>query len=162
MISKTRLVPLYGIVRTCTSATQICPKSEWDTGVSELWAFNLDHFLPVLLILSKHLSIFLPSYWGFLFLITAERGRKGKRLKMGKRGCRGLPGIELPPRRRLHMMCAHVACSTWSNMISDWNFIFDHIIFEHNMVNDYVRIWLAPLHPPCNKKMDKLWVEFHP
>ena len=37
------------------------PKSEWDTGVSDLGAFKLDHLQPAKLILSQNLSTFFPS-----------------------------------------------------------------------------------------------------
>ena len=35
------------------------PKSEWNTGVSDLWAFKMDHLRPVKLILFYQISTFL-------------------------------------------------------------------------------------------------------
>ena len=52
------------------------PKSEWDTGVSVLGAFKLDHLQPVKLILSQKFPPFHLSYMEVQFLITPERGRK--------------------------------------------------------------------------------------
>ena len=51
-------------------------KSEWDTGVSVLGAFTLDHLLPVGLIVFQKISTSLTFIQGFPFLITPERVRK--------------------------------------------------------------------------------------
>ena len=65
------------------------PKSEWDTGVSVLGAFKLDHLQPVEPILSQKFSTFLPSYWEVQFLNppdsqrARERGKKVQGLRKG-------------------------------------------------------------------------------
>ena len=61
------------------------PKKGWDTGVSVLGAFKLDHLQPVELILSQKMSTFLSFILGAPFsYYCRERGRK-KGLTMGKR-----------------------------------------------------------------------------
>ena len=61
------------------------PKNRWDTGVSVLGAFKLDHLQPVELILSQKMSTFLSFILGAPFsYYCRERGRK-KGLTMGKR-----------------------------------------------------------------------------
>ena len=40
------------------------PKSEWDSVVSDLVAFKLDHLQPVMLILFQNISTFLPFILG--------------------------------------------------------------------------------------------------
>ena len=64
------------------------PKSEGDTGVSDLGAFKLDHLQPVELILFQTISTFLPFILGgpiSYYPIERKEGRKEQGLKNRKR-----------------------------------------------------------------------------
>ena len=61
-------------------------KSEWDTGVSDLMAFKLDHLQTVKLILFRKMSTLLfslPYIINHFLLPQREEGRKGQGLKRG-------------------------------------------------------------------------------
>ena len=54
------------------------PKSECDTGVSDLGAFKLDHLQPVKLILFKNISTFLPFILGGPISYYPRERKEGK------------------------------------------------------------------------------------
>ena len=55
------------------------PRSKWDTGISDLGAFKLDHFQPIKLILFKKMfRLFYLASHNKPFNITPERGRARK------------------------------------------------------------------------------------
>ena len=96
----------------------------------------------------SHFSTFHTGDSHFL-LLQREVERRGRGWKWGEKGTDGDWTATVPEKGNfgvLHMSWSISTCSTCSNMISVCKIIFDHIIFEHNMVNMFnedVRIWHA-------------------
>ena len=77
-------------------------KSEWDTGVSDPWAFKLDHLQPVKQILLQKISPFYPASHNKPFLITPERGRKAENWKRELPKSEWETGVSDPCAFKLH------------------------------------------------------------
>ena len=54
------------------------PKSEWDSGVSHLGEFKLDHLLPIKMILFKNIFSFLPFILGYPISYYPRERKEGR------------------------------------------------------------------------------------